>query len=305
MRVLVTGGAGFVGTNLIKRLLRDGHNVVSIDNYSTGKRENEQEGCTYLECGLEHMFERYEIAKFPDEFDKVLFGMYPELSEPDIIFHLAAIARIQPSFEHPVYTHHSNVTSTLNLLDWARGKKIPVVYAGSSSSNGDKFANPYTLSKSQGEQLVELYNKVYDLPTVICRFYNVYGPHQLTEGDYCTLIGIFEKLYKEGRPLTITGDGEQRRDFTHVDDIVDGLIRCGESIREVSGEVFELGRGKNYSVNEIAQAFGENYPTKYIDGKPGEMRETLCSDENANELLGWNPQFDVIDFIKENYILDK
>jgi UDP-glucose 4-epimerase len=305
MRVLVTGGAGFVGTNLIKRLLRDGHNVVSIDNYSTGKRENEQEGCTYLECGLEHMFERYEIAKFPDEFDKVLFGMYPELSEPDIIFHLAAIARIQPSFEHPVYTHHSNVTSTLNLLDWARSKKIPVVYAGSSSSNGDKFANPYTLSKSQGEQLVELYNKVYDLPTVICRFYNVYGPHQLTEGDYCTLIGIFEKLYKEGRPLTITGDGEQRRDFTHVDDIVDGLIRCGESIREVSGEVFELGRGKNYSVNEIAQAFGENYPTKYIDGKPGEMRETLCSDENANELLGWNPQFDVIDFIKENYILDK
>ena len=305
MRVLVTGGAGFVGTNLIKRLLRDGHNVVSIDNYSTGKRENEQEGCTYLECGLEHMFERYEIAKFPDEFDKVLFGMYPELSEPDIIFHLAAIARIQPSFEHPVYTHHSNVTSTLNLLDWARGKKIPVVFAGSSSSNGDKFANPYTLSKSQGEQLVELYNKVYDLPTVICRFYNVYGPHQLTEGDYCTLIGIFEKLYKEGRPLTITGDGEQRRDFTHVDDIVDGLIRCGESIREVSGEVFELGRGKNYSVNEIAQAFGENYPTKYIDGKPGEMRETLCSDENANELLGWNPQFDVIDFIKENYVLDK
>ena len=305
MQVLVTGGAGFVGTNLIKRLLRDGHNVVSIDNYSTGKRENEQEGCTYLECGLEHMFERYEIAKFPDEFDKVLFGMYPELSEPDIIFHLAAIARIQPSFEHPVYTHHSNVTSTLNLLDWARSKKIPVVYAGSSSSNGDKFANPYTLSKSQGEQLVELYNKVYDLPTVICRFYNVYGPHQLTEGDYCTLIGIFEKLYKEGRPLTITGDGEQRRDFTHVDDIVDGLIRCGESIREVSGEVFELGRGKNYSVNEIAQAFGENYPTKYIDGKPGEMRETLCSDENANELLGWNPQFDVIDFIKENYVLDK
>ena len=305
MRVLVTGGAGFVGTNLIKRLLRDGHNVVSIDNYSTGKRENEQEGCTYLECGLEHMFERYEVAKFPDEFDKVLFGMYQELSEPDIIFHLAAIARIQPSFEHPVYTHHSNVTSTLNLLDWARSKKIPVVYAGSSSSNGDKFANPYTLSKSQGEQLVELYNKVYDLATVICRFYNVYGPHQLTEGDYCTLIGIFEKLYKEGRPLTITGDGEQRRDFTHVDDIVDGLIRCGESIREVSGEVFELGRGKNYSVNEIAQAFGENYPTKYIDGKPGEMRETLCSDENANELLGWNPQFDVIDFIKENYVLDK
>ena len=179
------------------------------------------------------------------------------------------------------------------------------MFAGSSSSNGDKFANPYTLSKSMSEQLVELYNKVYDLPTTICRFYNVYGPHQLTEGKYCTLIGIFETLYKEGRPLTITGDGEQRRDFTHVDDIVDGLIRCGESIQDVSGELFELGRGKNYSVNEIARAFGENYPAVYIDGKKGEMRETLCEDENANELLGWNPSLDIIDFIKENYTLDK
>ena len=225
--------------------------------------------------------------------------------KPDVIFHLAAIARIQPSFEQPVYTHHSNVTATLNILEWARGLECPVVFAGSSSSNGDKFANPYTLSKSMSEQLVELYNKVYDLPTTICRFYNVYGPHQLTEGKYCTLIGIFETLYKEGRPLTITGDGEQRRDFTHVDDIVDGLIRCGESIRDVSGELFELGRGKNYSVNEIARAFGENYPAVYIDGKKGEMRETLCEDENANELLGWNPSLDVIDFIKENYTLDK
>jgi UDP-glucose 4-epimerase len=204
-----------------------------------------------------------------------------------------------------VYTHHANVTATLNVLEWARGIGCPIVFAGSSSSNGDKFANPYTLSKSLSEQLVELYNKVYDLPTAICRFYNVYGPHQLTEGEYCTLIGIFQTLYKEGRPLTITDDGEQRRDFTHVDDIVDGLIRCGESIHEVSGELFELGRGKNYSVNEIAEAFGENYPTIHIDGKQGEMRETLCEDENANELLGWNPSLDVLDFIKENYVLDK
>ena len=290
MRVLVTGGAGFVGTNLIKRLLSEGHKVVSLDNYSTGLRENEieQKGVQYFDVDLT---------------ETVNYDFF--ISKPDLIFHLAAIARIQPSFKHPVYTHHANVTATLNVLEWARGFGCPIVFAGSSSSNGDKFANPYTLSKSLSEQLVELYNKVYDLPTAICRFYNVYGPNQLTEGKYCTLIGIFQTLYKEGRPLTITDDGEQRRDFTHVDDIVDGLIRCGESIHEVSGELFELGRGKNYSVNEIAEAFGENYPTIHIDGKQGEMRETLCEDENANELLGWNPSLDVLDFIKENYVLDK
>ena len=177
MRVLVTGGAGFIGTNLIKRLLSDGHRVVSLDNYTTGKKENEieQKGVQYFTVYLVHT----------DNYD---FFM----DKPDVIYHLAAIARIQPSFEHPTYTFHSNVTATLNVLEWARGKGCPIVYAGSSSSNGDKFANPYTLSKSQGEQLVELYNKVYNLPTTICRFYNVYGPHQLTEGDYCTLIGIFE-----------------------------------------------------------------------------------------------------------------
>ena len=279
MRVLVTGGAGFVGTNLIKRLLEDGHKVVSLDNYTTGKKENEikQKGVQYFDVDLVQT----------DNYD---FFM----DNPDVIYHLAAVARIQPSFEHPTYTFHSNVTATLNVLEWARGKECPVVYAGSSSSNGDKFANPYTLSKSQGEQLVELYNKVYNLPTTICRFYNVYGPHQLTEGEYCTLIGIFETQYKNNEPLTITGDGEQRRDFTHVDDIVDGLVLAAN---DIFFYYYELGRGKNYSVNEIAEAFGG--PIKYIDERPGEMRETLCEDTKASDILGWNPKRDVIDFIKE------
>ncbi len=285
MRVLVTGGAGFIGTNLIKRLLSDGHKVVSLDNYSNGLEENEQKGCQYF--GV-------DISEVVD------YNFF--ITKPDVVFHLAALPRIQPSFDKPAHTFYANVMGTQNVLEWARRDNIPVVYAGSSSSNGDKFANPYTLSKSQGEQLVELYSKVYHLPTTICRFYNVYGPHQLTEGDYCTLIGIFETLYKEGKPLTITGDGEQRRDFTHVDDIVDGLIlAAGDN----SGETYELGRGKSYSVNEIAAAFGENYPTKYIDGRRGEMRKTLCKDTKAKDVLDWYPEKDVLDFIKENYILDK
>jgi len=304
MRVLVTGGAGFVGTNLIKRLLKDGHEVVSVDNYSTGKKENRQDGCTYYDIDLSDnsWWNLSKTCYCQIECDC-------QMKSVDVIFHLAAIARIQPSFEHPIDTFNSNVTATLNVLEWARKTNTSVVYAGSSSSNGDKFANPYTLSKSQGEQLVELYSKVYHLPTTICRFYNVYGPHQLTEGAYCTLIGIFETLYKEGRPLTITGDGEQRRDFTHVDDIVDGLISSAE---DNSGETYELGRGKNYSVNEIAATFslktpmGDGiYPTEYIDEKPGEMRDTLCTDMKARDMLSWNPKRDVMDFIKENYILDK
>ena len=259
----------------------------------------EQDGCTYLEHSLESL-------DHPSKFDKELFNI---MSDPDVIFHLAAVARIQPSFEHPTYTFHSNVTATLNVLEWARGKECPIVYAGSSSSNGDKFANPYTLSKSQGEQLVELYNKVYNLPTTICRFYNVYGPHQLTEGDYCTLIGIFERQYKNDKAFTITGDGEQRRDFTHVDDIVDGLVSAADRsciLGEDTGcETFELGRGENYSVNEIAAAFDLLWTAEYIDERPGEMRNTLCTDTKARDMLGWKPKRDVIDFIEENYILNK
>ena len=270
MRVLVTGGAGFVGTNLIKRLLKDGHEVISVDNYSTGKKENEQDGCEYYHKDLSS---KIWWALWDEDYCE--WSCDCQIEPVDIIFHLASVARIQPSFEHPIDTFSSNTTATLNVLEWARHHETPVVYAGSSSSNGDKFANPYTLSKSQSEQLVELYNKVYDLPTTICRFYNVYGEHQLTEGKYCTLIGIFETLFKEGRQLTITGDGEQRRDFTHIDDIVDGFIKCGEAHLDVwgngdvNGRLFELGRGKNYSVNEIANAFGENYPIKYDDARPG------------------------------------
>ena len=294
MRILVTGGVGFVGTNLIKRLLKDGHEVVSVDNYSTVKKENEQEGCRYYNFDLSFKTPQFWVMK---DFNF------------DVIYHLAAIARIQPSFKTPARSFESNTMGTLNILESARNNNIPVIFSGSSSSNGDKFANPYTLSKSLAEQMVELYNKVYKLPTTICRFYNVYGPHQLTEGDYCTLIGIFERLKKEDEIFTVTGTGEQRRDFTHVDDIVDALVKCGERHyfdggSEINGETLELGRGKNYSVMEIVKAFGEEV-VRYLPARPGEMEETLCTDKKAQYLLNWKPKRDVIKFIKETYILDK
>ena len=300
MRALVTGGVGFIGTNLIKRLLKDGHEVVSIDNYSTGKKENHQEGCSYNNFDISDDYVPYGRLYWPKS-TKVI----DEVGYPDVIFHLAALPRIQPSFKTPTESFKANVLGTMNILEWARKNgNIPIVYAGSSSANGDKYANPYTFTKWQGEKLCKMYSYIYEVPTTICRFYNVYGPHQLTEGEYCTLIGIFETLYKEGKPLTITGDGEQRRDFTHVEDIVDGLMRVSEH-NTFMGQEFEFGRGKNYSVWDIAEAFGKGHRIKYIDGRPGEMRETLCTDTTAHDLLDWEPTKDVIDFIKENYSLVK
>ena len=293
MEVIVTGGAGFVGTNLIKRLLKDGqvtNRIISIDNYSTGKKENEQEGCKYFDFDLSESNVPFDEMCTVERFEK-----------PGIIFHVGAVARIQPSLKNPVFTINNNFNSTLNVLDWARRKNIPVVFAGSSSKHHGLWGSPYAWSKFGGEQLCELYNKVYGLPTSICRFYNVYGPHQLEGGTYATLVGIFEKLHREGKPLTITGTGEQRRDFTHVDDIVDGLIRCGNSLidgdSDVSGEVFELGRGQNYSINEVANMFGEDYPKEYIPARKGEYDVTLADYSKAKEILGWEPSINLKDYL--------
>jgi len=290
MQVLVTGGVGFVGSNLIEKLHQQEHEVISVDNYSTGKKENEHSFCEYHNVDLqEHPLE------------------YVKMEKPDIIYHLAAKARILPSIQNPLHTMKNNVNSMIHVLDYARSKNVPVVYAGSSSVVGDIYSNPYTLSKFYGEELCKMYSEVYKTPISICRFYNVYGKYQLTEGAYCTLIGIFERLYNNNQPLTITGDGEQRRDFTHVDDIVDGLIRCGKGLTSsndklvIMGKTFELGRGKNYSINEIADTFGD-YPREYIDVRPGEMRETLNTDTMAKDMLGWNPKGDVIDYIKNNIL---
>ena len=288
MKILVTGGVGFIGTNLIKRLVEDGHEVVSLDNYTTGNIENEQDGCKYINCELSDDIARHGawgLAHF-------------QLDKPDVIFHLAALARIQPSFDTPVESFKANALATQNILEYARLNDIPVIYAGSSSKHGNIYSNPYTFTKWQGEELCKLYYEIYNLNVTICRFYNVYGPYQLTEGPYCTVIGIFQKLYENNEPLTITGDGEQRRDFTHVDDIVDGLVRC----IDIDGyNEYEFGRGRNYSINEIADAFGEDYPKEYIDKLPGEMRETLCTDTKAFDDLRWSPIEDVINYIRDTH----
>ena len=284
MKALVTGGAGFVGTNLVKRLLSDGHDVISMDNYSSGFTKNHQDGCKYLDfdCTDEESWE--QIKEFW------------EANMPDVIFHMAALARIQPSIKDPYKTILNNFTSTLNALEYARKNNIRFVYAGSSSFHHGLYESPYAWSKFSGEDLCKLYSNIYEMDTAICRFYNVYGPHQIEEGTYATVIGIFEKQYREGQSLTIVGDGEQRRDFTYIDDIVDGLIKCSE--QPFKAEIFELGSGKNYSINEVADMFDKYYIREYTPTRKGEYDVTLADYSLAKNVLGWQPRGDLKQYIK-------
>jgi len=274
MKVLVTGGAGFVGTNLIKQLLEDGHTVISIDNYSTGLKSNHQEGCVYIEG---------DIRKFDWPF------------EVDVVFHMAAVARIQPSFERPDDYITTNFNGTYEIVKFCVERNVPLIYAGSSSKHSGRFKNPYTFSKDLGEDIITLYQKHFGLNATITRFYNVYGPHQLTEGGYTTLIGRWIHNIENGIQCEIYGDGEQRRDFTHVDDIVSALTMI--MYQKEYGHEFELGRGKNYSVNEIADMFG--ITPIYKDEKPGEARETLNTDDTAFDVLGWVATTNIEDYINE------
>lgn len=277
MRIIVTGGAGFIGTNLCKKLVELGHEVTSIDNYSTGKKENHIKGVRYENFDIRNVYD-YKWA-------------YNE--HPDIIFHMAAIARIQPSFEQPKKYFTTNANGTLEIADYCAKNNIPLIYAGSSSHHSGKFKNPYTFSKDVGEEIVKLYQEHYDLKASIVRFYNVYGPHQLTEGGYTTLIGRWLNNIEKRIDCEIYGDGNQRRDFTHVDDIVDALIRIQK--QQAYDNNFELGRGRNHSVNEIAEML--KITPIYKPSKPGEARNTLNTDTLAKDMLGWNPQIELEDYL--------
>jgi len=276
MNVLVTGGCGFVGTNLIKRLLEDNHGVFSLDNYKTGSEDNHQDGCVYIDGDI-RISNGYDICN------------------PDVVFHMAAIARIQPSFDDPVDYFTTNAGGTLNLIDWCSKAEVPLIYAGTSSKHSGKFKNPYTFSKGVGEDLIKLYQLHFGLRASTARFYNVYGAHQLLEGEYTTLIGKWVNAIEGGEECYVYGDGEQRRDFTHVDDIVDALVLIME--KEAYGYEFELGRGKNYSVNEVAEMLG--VAPEYLDGRKGEARNTLNVDNKAAEILGWVPERDLEDYVEE------
>jgi len=279
MLILVTGGAGFIGTNLIKQLLKKGHRIVSIDDYSTGSTKNhiDHENVQYIKRDL--------LDIDPDDFQY----------KPALIYHLAAKARIQPSFEQPEEYIRVNYEGTYNMIKLAKKENISLIYAGSSSHHSGKFKNPYTFSKDMGEDIIKLYREHFNLRASIVRFYNVYGPHQLTEGGYTTLIGRWINNIKNNIPCEIYGNGMKRRDFTHVDDIVSGLIKILE--RGNYKDDFEFGRGKNYAINEVAKMFNIN--PVYKKDKPGEAQDTLCDNSVAKKSLNWRPVINLEDYIYE------
>jgi UDP-glucose 4-epimerase len=283
MKILVTGGVGFIGTNLIKKLLNEGHNVHSLDSYETGLKENEQSGCYYHTGDIEN------VGLMDKDFD--------------LIFHLAALSRIQPSFNNPEETFRVNAIGTQKVCEFARLSGAKVIYAGSSSRWHNPYQSPYAAYKHMGEEICKMYKKTYGMDIEIARFYNVYGPSEIVDGDWAAVIGIWRRQVRDGEKITIVGDGEQRRDFTHVDDIVDGLWRIGMK-NEKQKDAWELGTGINYSINEVYQMFRERFGVNftYLPDQSGNYRQTLRENDDSLERLGWKPSDKLRDYI---FSLDK
>lgn len=291
-KVLVTGGAGFIGSHLVDRLLEAGHEVVVIDDLSTGRQQN---------LNPKAQFTKADIA----DYDAIA----PQFAGVEAVFHLAARARIQPSIQHPLQSNASNITGTLNVLWAAKNAGVKkVIYSASSSAYGDqptlplkesmapKPKSPYALQKWVGERYCALFDELYELSTVSLRYFNVYGLRQLVDGPYATVIGIFLDQVAEGKPMTIVGDGEQRRDFTYVSDVVEAnLLAWQKDVR--SGEVINIGTGKNYSVNELAGLIGG--PTINLPPRPGETKVTLAQVTKAKKLLGWEPKITLEEGVAE------
>ena len=276
--ILVTGGAGFIGSNLIVKLLSIGYKVYSLDNYSTGFKTNEHDGCNYFTGDVNNI-------------NKIRFS---STNKFDVIFHLAALARIQPSFENPIQVFESNISGTSMVLEFARENGSKVVFAGSSSRWHNPEESPYAMSKYIGEQLCKMYQKSFGMDVQIARFYNVYGPKELTEGDYATLLGIWRRKRRLGEPLPIYGDGKQRRDFTHVFDICEGLSKIMDT--DIKNIDWELGTGVNYSINEICDMFGSE--REYLPDRKHNYQETIRKDDSTLIHLKWRPEERIKEYIQ-------
>ena len=301
MRALVTGGAGFVGTNLVNKLVNDGHEVIVFDNLLTGNQKNINKKAKFFLVDVTHL--DYFVDKTMED---VMTGV-------DVVFHLAAFPRVEPSIENPIHAHNMNVNGTLNVLDACRRFGVKrFVLTSSSAVYGEAKTpttedhptdpmSPYALHKLIGEQYCKLFSELYDMETVCLRYSNAYGEGQPTKGAYCNVMGVFEQQKSKGEKLTIVGDGEQRRDFVYVGDIVEANIKVAFKEKLLTfkciGDIFNIGYGKNYSVNQIAEWVGgetTNIPPRI------EPKETLLDSSKANLILDWKPTMDL-----EKWIGDK
>ena len=292
MKFLVTGGEGFIGAAVIIKLLQEyeKHTVISIDNNLTSDGSRR-----VVDCNV-----KYIIGDIADA--TVLQTELPD-DDIDVVFHLAAQSRIQPSFVDPMTTLHNNVQGTSAICEWASQHNVKRFICSGSSSFHHLMTDdsPYAISKSISEQICRMYCKHFSLRVDIVRFYNVYGPGQITEGPFAAVIGKWIGLVENNKALTIVGDGEQRRDFTHIDDIVNGLINIVHySIPQTSDHAWELGKGENYSMNEIFAMFLERFPNAksvFVPEQSGNYRETLRVNDEALQKLQWKPKVHLKDYI--------
>lgn len=275
--VLVTGGAGFVGSHLCERLIADGHTVISLDNYFAGSRDNHVLGVEYREGHTK------DVEK-----------LVPE--SIDLIYHLGEYSRVEISLTEPSLVFDLNTIGTLGVLEFWRARKCKLVYAGSSTKFGDgglsRTATPYAWSKAANTELVKNYGEWYGLPFAVTYFYNVYGPRERS-GAYGTLIEIFRQKHLKGEVLGVVTPGTQRRNFTYVGDIVAGLVLVGE---KGEGDNYGLGDTKQYSILEIAKMFGDTITM--LPERAGN-RESSAIDISKAQALGWNPTKGVAEYIQE------
>jgi UDP-glucose 4-epimerase len=291
---LVTGGAGFIGSNLVDRLLELGHEVVVIDNEYSDAHDH-----FYWNDKAQNY--KYDIRDYENT--------RPLYDGVDYVFHIAAEARIQPAIENPIEAVSINSVGTVTVLQCAREAGVKrVMYSSTSSGYGtnqtpnietqsDDCLNPYSVSKVNGEKLCKMYTDLFGLQTVCFRYFNVYGERQPLKGQYAPVIGIFLRQRDAGEPLTIVGDGNQRRDFTYVGDVVNANILAAtkEVDNEAFGQVYNVGTGTNYSVNQISRMISDNIVN--IAPRVGEARISLANNQKLSSTFGWKPTMVLEDWI--------
>jgi UDP-glucose 4-epimerase len=294
MNCLVTGGAGFIGSNLVDKLIELGHNVICIDNESA-------------ECHDQFYWNTKANNYKYDICDYELIS--PLFNGVDYVFHIASDARIQPAILNPRKSIESNAVGTANVIELSRINNVKrFIYSSTSSAYGKKaiFPNietqqsdpltPYSTAKVFGENLAKVYYNLYGLETISLRYFNVYGERQPLKGQYAPVIGLFLKQYHEGKPLTVVGDGSQRRDFTNISDVIEANILASE-VSHGFGEVYNIGYGSNYSILDIANIISNDI--KFIPSRVGEVQETLASNNKFKELTGWTPKVSLIDWLQK------